>query len=116
MIDPGDVIEVAQPPPRRRLPTGAGTFLAGLLVGVLLTGTVWVLVDRARGGTPRPAAAGATATTPAPAPAAGGCVWTPYSGPNQKSVGTPPVSGESRTGTAVMTLTTNLGVIEITID
>jgi peptidyl-prolyl cis-trans isomerase B (cyclophilin B) len=119
MIDPGDVVELG-PPPRRRLPVPAGArmFLAGLAVGVLLTGTAWVAVDRFHSPA-KPTAATSHATpsvVPAPAPSAGGCVWTPYQGPDEKSVGTPPASGEPRTGTAVMTLTTNLGVIEITID
>ncbi len=89
-------------------------FAAGVAVGVLLTGTAWAVVDRLHGATP----VAAPQATPSvrPSPPAGGCRWTPHPGGNERSVGMPPASGEARSGVATMTITTNLGVIEIAVD
>lgn len=45
---------------------------------------------------------------------AGTCAWTPDG--NDQGYGTPPTSGEPRTGTSTMTLNTTLGVISIDLD
>jgi peptidyl-prolyl cis-trans isomerase B (cyclophilin B) len=75
-------------------------------------------------GGPTPAA-GAGSPTPAATaePSAGAanpsrCDWVaaPTGNPQAKDVGTPPASGEPRTGTATMTLHTSLGNIVINID
>ncbi len=108
---PPDVI--ASPPPWRP-PRGAVLFAAGVAVGVLLAGTAWVVVDRLRGGKPVAAAQGTPSVHPTPLE--GQCRWTPQAGAGERSVGLPPTSAVPRSGIATMTITTNLGVIEIAID
>lgn len=111
------------PSERSNLPAIVGAVTV-LVVAAL---AVWGLTALARssgGGRSSAAGAGAAPTTAgATAPAGGGgagsaCVWTPAEtgNPNLTDVGTPPATGEPRTGTAVMTLTTNHGPIEISID
>jgi cyclophilin family peptidyl-prolyl cis-trans isomerase len=116
---PLDVVEHRPPWRPRWLPPwrpsrSALIFAAGVAVGVLLSSTAWVVVDRLRDAKP----VAAPQAIPSVAPAAPGprCDWRPDPGPDQKPVGTPPASGEPRSGSATITITTSLGVIEITID
>ncbi|HEX6498246.1 MAG TPA: peptidylprolyl isomerase [Micromonosporaceae bacterium] len=88
---------------RRRRQIQAGVSAAVVLLLVVL-GTVWALggFDHKKKVT-----------------AAGTCAWTPAdtgSNPNLKNVGTPPTSGEPRTGTRTMTINTNLGLIQAELD
>jgi peptidyl-prolyl cis-trans isomerase B (cyclophilin B) len=95
---------------------GAAVALVVVVLGV------WGLAAVSRASDPhrdRPGAApagGGTAGGATKEPEA--CAWKPATGDpaSLKDTGTPPESGEPRTGTATMTLTTNLGTIEITID
>jgi peptidyl-prolyl cis-trans isomerase B (cyclophilin B) len=102
---------------RRRLQLiGAG---AGTLVVIL--GMVWIVVAASSDGKKKSTAAHPSASA---TPAA--CAWKPKVDPSAaspeplpteiKNVGTPPPSGEPRSGTEVMTITTNLGVIKANID
>jgi len=108
--------------PYRPAIIGAVTVLVVAALGT------WGLTALARSSGSGKSAAGAGATT-APATNAptataapggdGACRWTPAdaaSNPNLKDVGTPPTSGEPRSGTAIMTLTVNGRPVEITID
>jgi peptidyl-prolyl cis-trans isomerase B (cyclophilin B) len=84
-------------------------------VAVLLAGglTVWAV---SRGGNPAAPAAHAAPLSPTPSGAA--CVWTPYHPvgvAEVRDVGTPPAI-VPRTGTAIMTISTNLGLIRIRMD
>jgi peptidyl-prolyl cis-trans isomerase B (cyclophilin B) len=87
---------------------------AVLAVSGLLAGTVWFGLIRGSRSSLTAVASKASATPPASAaPPAVPCQWV--RDPGQPSIGTPP-AGEPRSGTALMTVTTNLGVIEIAID
>jgi peptidyl-prolyl cis-trans isomerase B (cyclophilin B) len=108
---PPDVI--ASPPPWRP-PRGAVLFAAGVAVGVLLSSTAWVVVDRLHRA--KPVAVAQATPSVHPTPPDGQCRWTPQAGAGERSVGLPPASAVPRAGTATMTITTNLGVIEIAID
>jgi len=73
------------------------------VVAVLgIAGTVWALSGNSK----------------KPAPAAASCTWNDAGGTSDKlkDVGKPPASGEPRTGTGTMTITTNLGVITGSLD
>ncbi|OLB75614.1 MAG: hypothetical protein AUI14_20580 [Actinobacteria bacterium 13_2_20CM_2_71_6] len=80
---------------------------AGLIVGLVailgITGTVWAL-------------GGFSPSKKPPAPAA--CNWADTGAGNAKlkNVGKPPTSGEPRSGTETMTITTSLGVITAKLD
>jgi peptidyl-prolyl cis-trans isomerase B (cyclophilin B) len=104
---------------RRR---GYAILSASLAVVVIVVAVVVVL--SVTGGKKKPsptAAASASATA-----AAAACTWTPNpnpsaspappKNPNLKEVGTPPTSGEPRSGTRNLTLNTNLGTIVIQMD
>ena len=96
----------------------AGTVLAVVLVAVVVT----VVAESGGGKKKKPTAAGPSASA---SPAA--CAWQPRlqanpSAPPQptpsgvKDVGTPPKSGEPRSGTQTMTIDTNLGPITVAVD
>ena len=96
----------------------AGTVLAVVLVAVVVT----VVAESGGGKKKKPTAAGPSASA---SPAA--CAWQPRlqanpSAPPQptpsgvKDVGTPPKSGEPRSGTQTMTIDTNLGPITAAVD
>ncbi|GIH17360.1 peptidylprolyl isomerase [Rugosimonospora africana] len=104
---------------RRR---GYAILSASLAVVVVVVGVVVVLA--VTGGKKKPSpTAGASASATA---AAAACAWTPDpdpsaspappANPNLKNVGTPPASGEPRSGTQNLTLNTNLGSIVIQMD
>ena len=104
---------------RRRLQM---SILATVLAVVLVTVGVWIVVAGG-GGKKKPKAAPSGAASASPT----SCTWSPRlkadpSAPAQptpsgvKDVGTPPATGEPRSGTQTMTITTNLGVITVAID
>lgn len=90
---------------------------AGAAVGLVLVvaGTFWVVTAVTGDGDPTPAAA----TTPTPAATAappGECAWNPAGdGGAVVDVGTPP-AGEPREGAQLMTVTTNLGEVQVEMD
>lgn len=92
---------------RRQLQAGIGAGVALLLVVV---GTAW-LINRLGGDDADTGAGGDTS-------AAAACQWLPddaAANPQLKDVGTPPAD-EPRSGVQTITMTTNLGVIEATMD
>jgi peptidyl-prolyl cis-trans isomerase B (cyclophilin B) len=107
---------------RRRRRSTAIAIGAGSLVVVL--GAVWLVValndNKKKSTTANPSASASTSAEPT------SCVWNPVIDPSAspkpsmpaelRDVGTPPASGEPRTGTQVMTMTTNLGVIKVEVD
>jgi len=101
---------------RRQLQIGVA---AGATVLLLILGTVWLFT---RGGDKATPAAQPSNSATAPAP----CQWIPEPNPSAspppspdpvhvKDVGTPPTD-PARTGSQTMTVTTNQGVIEITLN
>src|SRR5437016_14035382 len=84
---------------RQRLAIG----IVGLVVLVGIAGTVWAL--------------GGFSKSKKPATAAAACTWNDAGTANTslKDVGKPPASGQPRTGTETMTITTNLGVIKASV-
>jgi peptidyl-prolyl cis-trans isomerase B (cyclophilin B) len=97
-----------------------GAIIGAAVAAVLVIGAVvWVVA--ATGGKKKSAPSAA-----ASAKAATGCVWSPSpnpsaspaqpANPNLKNVGTPPASGEPRSGTRDMTINTNLGSIVVQLD
>jgi peptidyl-prolyl cis-trans isomerase B (cyclophilin B) len=105
---------------RRRRTQAAIAIGAGALVVVL--GTVWIVVnvtgDKKKGATANPSASVSAAPTK--------CTWNPVIDPSMspkpsmpaelRDVGTPPASGEPRSGTQLMTITTSQGVIKVEVD
>jgi peptidyl-prolyl cis-trans isomerase B (cyclophilin B) len=97
---------------------GLALRLVGLTVTVLLVGgaAVWAIGRTGRTSTP---AAHTARLSPSSvvSPSLASCEWIPYHDSNAalKDVGTPPTAVPA-TGTAVMTITTNLGVIRIAMD
>lgn len=98
---------------RRQLQAGIGAGVAVLLVAA---GTIWLVMalgddgdDNAGASPSASASAGSTA-----------CSWNEVPKAQRpatiKDVGTPPASGEPRTGTQTMTIDTNLGAITAKID
>ena len=93
---------------------------AGALVVIL--GIVWLVVAL-RGDDKKPTQAGADPSASA-TPAS--CAWLPIVDPSAspkpevpkeiQDVGTPPATGEPRTGKQLMTMNTNLGTIKIEVD
>jgi peptidyl-prolyl cis-trans isomerase B (cyclophilin B) len=87
---------------------------------VVIVGVVWVVVaftgDKKK--SPTASASGSAAPT--------SCKWNPLVDPSAspkpslpptlKNVGTPPTTGEPRSGTQVMTMTTNLGAVKVEVD
>jgi peptidyl-prolyl cis-trans isomerase B (cyclophilin B) len=106
---------------RRRLQAIIG---AGVAVLVVIGGIVWLVADS---GGKKSAAPGASASPDASASGyVARCAWLPVVDPSAspaqpvpkeiKDVGTPPVTGEPRSGVETMTITTNLGVIKVSVD
>ncbi|HEX6498247.1 MAG TPA: peptidylprolyl isomerase [Micromonosporaceae bacterium] len=96
---------------RRRMQAVIGAVVAVLVV---LGGVIWLVAATSGKKKPQPNAAASAAAT------AGACSWSARpnqpANPNVKDVGTPPTSGEPRSGTETMTITTNLGVIKVDLD
>lgn len=102
---------------RRRRQRQAMLGAAGALV-LVVAGVVWAVT--AVGGDEPEAATPAAGESPTPGatsePAAPGeCAWTEDTGEMAVDVGTPPPD-EPREGTQVMTVSTNVGDIEVTMD
>jgi peptidyl-prolyl cis-trans isomerase B (cyclophilin B) len=83
---------------RRQLQAGVG---AGIALVLVVVGVLWVtgVFEPKKPKTP-----------------AADCLWSPVSGDGVKDVGTPPTTGIAKTGTQLMTVTTNQGVIQIQLD
>jgi peptidyl-prolyl cis-trans isomerase B (cyclophilin B) len=104
---------------RRRLQASIG---AGAAVLVLLVGIVLVVTLTGNGAKKNNAASPGTSKAATPT----NCTWKPKIDPSAppqpellksiKDVGTPPASGEPRSGSQTMTVTTNVGVVEIQVD
>jgi peptidyl-prolyl cis-trans isomerase B (cyclophilin B) len=98
---------------RRRRQRGA-MLGAGLLVVVLgVVGVVWLTQST---GSSHPIASASTSSTPTPAACSWSVVPSNARATEMRDVGTPPATGEPRTGTATMTITTNRGTIKVQID
>jgi len=102
---------------RRQLQAGIGAGVAALLV---IVGAVWLVTSLGGDDSPAPTAQASGSAAPA------GCKWNPLVDPavtpqptppaTVRDVGTPPTSGEPRTGTQILNITTNLGVIKVKMD
>jgi peptidyl-prolyl cis-trans isomerase B (cyclophilin B) len=106
---------------RRRIQT-ASTAGAGALV--VIVGVVWLVVtlrdDNKQTAGSNPSASASASAGPTK------CVWNPLVDPSAspkpslpaeaKDVGTPPESGEPRSGTQLMTINTNQGVIKVKVE
>ena len=99
--------EAAHRKRRLRAMIGGGTAVVVVVVAVVL------LVTLTTGGKKKSTKPTAKASA---APAA--CKWTKpaQGGPNLKDVGTPPTSGEPRTGTQTMTIAMNTGTVTVQVD
>jgi cyclophilin family peptidyl-prolyl cis-trans isomerase len=98
--------QILERPGGRRLAIVTG--IAGLLVGALVASGLWLV---------HPSGPRAATAVPSPAPPpTGACTWKPVSGQDRKDVGTPSAADERHSGTATMTLATNLGTITIAMD
>jgi len=94
---------------------------AGTLVVVLAVVLIIVAIG---GGKKKPTPVAAASASGSATPTS--CQWLPLIDPSAspkpslppqvKDVGTPPATGEKRTGTELMTITTNLGVIKVEMD
>jgi len=103
---------------RRRLQAmiGAAAAVLVVLVGVVLLVTLTGDKGKKNAASPNPSAS----ATPK------NCEWKPVvdpsaspkqdAPPNTKDVGTPPTTGEPRSGTQTMTVTTNVGTIKVEVD
>jgi peptidyl-prolyl cis-trans isomerase B (cyclophilin B) len=80
---------------RRQVQAGVGASIALVLV---VLGVVWV----AGGFDPSK-----------PKTVAADCTWSPVSGDGVKDVGMPPTTGIAKSGTQLMTVTTNQGVVDV---
>jgi peptidyl-prolyl cis-trans isomerase B (cyclophilin B) len=109
---------------RRRTQAVVGAAVAVLVV---IGGIVWLVLGT--GGDKKKSAAPAASASPGASQTASAtkCAWLPLVDPSAspapaplpkeiKNVGTPPVSGEPRSGIETLTITTNLGVIKIAVD
>jgi peptidyl-prolyl cis-trans isomerase B (cyclophilin B) len=112
---------------RRKTTTVVASSVAGVVVILLV---VWLVVANTGGHKKAPVAAASTSATPI------SCTWTPNPNPNAsasaspsasptpsaapnpylKNVGTPPASGEPRSGYRDLTFVTNLGTIVVEMD
>jgi peptidyl-prolyl cis-trans isomerase B (cyclophilin B) len=114
-----DMAERAEKKRRARRNRTAIAIGAGSLV--VLVGVVWIVVATTGGDDKKKAGASASSSASSTS-----CKWNPLVDPTAspqpslpatiKNVGTPPTSGEPRTGTQTMTITTNLGVIKVDVD
>jgi peptidyl-prolyl cis-trans isomerase B (cyclophilin B) len=97
--------------------------LAGAGALVVILAVVFIIVAVGGGKKKTPVAAASASGSPTPT----SCHWLPLIDPSAspkptalppqvKDVGTPPASGEKRTGTELMTITTNLGDIKVEMD
>ncbi len=87
---------------------------------VVIVGLVWLVVAVTGDKKKTPAASASGSATPT------SCKWNPLVDPSAspkpslpptiKNVGTPPATGEPRSGTQVMTMNTNLGAIKVEVD
>lgn len=104
-----EMAERAEQARRRRVRLRAAVGAAAAAVLVVAVG-VWLAV---RPGQPH-------ATPAAASTSEGPCQWdlipVKARSADMRDVGTPPATGEPRTGTVTMTITTNLGVITVRID
>jgi peptidyl-prolyl cis-trans isomerase B (cyclophilin B) len=101
---------------RRQRGAIAGAVVAAVLV---IGAVVWVVTAVTGGKKSTPSAAASSS-------AAAHCTWSPSpnpsaspsqaANPNLKNVGTPPASGEPRSGTRDMTINTNLGNVVVQLD
>jgi peptidyl-prolyl cis-trans isomerase B (cyclophilin B) len=103
---------------RRGMQSMIGAGVAVLLVIALVVVVVVVTKDDKKSNSAKPgASASATPTS---------CTWKPKADPSAspagqlppgvKDVGTPPASGEPRSGSQTMTITANVGTVEASID
>jgi peptidyl-prolyl cis-trans isomerase B (cyclophilin B) len=110
--------EAAQKRRRTQAVIGAGAAVLVVVVGVVL------LVTLTGNGKKKSSTAG---SSPSASASPTGCVWKPTVDPSAspaaapppgsiKDVGTPPASGEPRSGTQTMTLTLNVGTVEVQVD
>ena len=98
----------------RRRRQRQAVFGAAAAVVLVVGGVVWALTTLGDDPEVPPPAAGSPGASESPA-APGECVWSEQPGPQAVAVGTPP-PGEPRQGTQVMTVSTNVGDIEVTMD
>jgi peptidyl-prolyl cis-trans isomerase B (cyclophilin B) len=115
-----DMAERAERKRRQRRTRATIAIAAGTVVVLVGAGfAVWKLTDHK--GSPSASASASASAGPAK------CVWNPLVDPSAtptpqplpttiKNVGTPPAGGEPRTGTQVMTMNTNRGVIKIEVE
>ena len=110
-------LAAAQRRRRRQTTIGAGVAVLLVLVGVIALVTATSGKSGKKSNTTAAASAAPSSTANA---APGACVWSPVANAaknkNLKNVGTPPKSGEPRSGTSVMTITTSAGVVKADID
>ncbi|MEV4133645.1 peptidylprolyl isomerase [Dactylosporangium sp. NPDC049742] len=105
---------------RRRRNTTIAAAAGGLVV---LLGVAWLVIVLTKGddkASPEAAASGSASAAPT------NCTWLPLVDPSAspapeipkevKDVGTPPTSGEPRTGSQTMTMDTSVGTIKIKVD
>ncbi|HLL68490.1 MAG TPA: peptidylprolyl isomerase [Micromonosporaceae bacterium] len=93
---------------------------AGAGTAVVILGMVWLVVAVSSDDDKKPTAAASESAS------AAACQWKPKVDPSAasaeplppeiKDVGTPPASGEPRSGKSTMTITTNLGELKATLD
>lgn len=110
VTDNGSRADEARTGARTPAVLGAAVALLVVVVGG------WGLAAVSRAADPHGGRGGDAAGGASGGPAA--CAWKPATGDpaSLTDTGTPPESGQPRTGTATMTITTSLGAIEITID
>jgi peptidyl-prolyl cis-trans isomerase B (cyclophilin B) len=112
--------EAAQRRRRLQAAIGAGAAVLLVIVGVVL------LVTLTGNGKKKSSTAGSSPSASASASPTS-CQWKPKVDPSAsaapapppgsiKDVGTPPASGEPRSGTQTMTITMNVGTVEVTVD
>jgi peptidyl-prolyl cis-trans isomerase B (cyclophilin B) len=101
---------------------------AAAAVLVVIGGVVWIVL--ASGGGKHTAAPGPSGSAePSASAYSSHCIWMPLIDPSAspapspntlpkeiKDVGTPPATGEPRSGVQTMTITTNLGVVKVAVD
>jgi peptidyl-prolyl cis-trans isomerase B (cyclophilin B) len=104
-----------------------GAIIGAVAATVVVLGLViWLVLASSGDKKATPGASDSPAANASASASATGCVWhpdpdpntspAPAANPNLKDVGTPPTSGEPRTGTQDMTINTNLGPIVIQLD